>query len=356
MRPLAFFALAACASPPSPYKDAPPRSATSKAVHEPTSASPPHAIALPGATGPVMLDYLAYDPKQDRVWIPAGGTGRVDVIDAKTEKITAIEGFPTKEVERRGKKHVTGPSAATVGDGVVYIGSRADSSVCAVDAASLEKRDCVTLDSGPDGLQYIADTHEVWVTTPRDKSIRILDVATPGHPTAKDKITFEGEPEGFAVDNAHHVFYTNLEDKDETLAIDTKSHTITAHWQPKCGEDGPKGLALDLVANHLVVVCSDHLVTLDSAHGGAELATLPVGKGLDAIDLAPARHLVAAAAGGAGHIAFVELGADGKLSQVASVPTAKGARNAVVSSTGTAFVAVGPSGSILVVPAPPAEK
>src|SRR5258706_8219264 len=190
MRRIYFFALAACASPPVEHT---PRSAT-LATETRTAATPTHAIALPGATGALFLDYLAYDPAHDRVWIPASGTGRVDVIDAKTEQVTPIEGFATKEVERRGKKMTTGPTAATVGDGVVYIGNRGDASVCAVDAASLAKRDCVTLDSSPDGMQYVASTKEVWVTTPRDKSIRILDVSTPSHPTAKDKIAFEGEP------------------------------------------------------------------------------------------------------------------------------------------------------------------
>jgi hypothetical protein len=311
-----------------------------------------HAIALPGANGPVFLDYLAYDPAHDRVWIPASGTGRVDVIDAKTEQLTAIEGFPTKEHERRGKKMMTGPTAAAIGDGVVYIGNRADQSVCAVDAATLEKRDCATLDASPDGLQYVAATKELWVTTPHDKSIRILDASTPGHPTAKDKIAFEGEPEGFAVDNERGVFYTNLEDKDETLAIDLKTRAIAKHWQPKCGEDGPKGLALDTAANHLIVVCPDHIETLDPAHDGATISTLQVGKGLDAIDLLPARHLVVAAAAGAAKVTFATLETDGKLVETLGVPTTKGARNAVVSTNGTAFVAVGPSGSILVVPPP----
>ncbi len=287
------------------------------------------------------------------MWIPASGSGRVDVIDAKTEQVTPIEGFATKEVERHGKKMSTGPTAATVGDGVVYIGNRGDASVCAVDAASLAKRDCVTLDSSPDGMQYVASTKEVWVTTPRDKSIRILDVSTPSHPTAKDKIAFEGEPEGFAIDNDRGVFYTNLEDKDETLAIDVKTHAIAKHWQPKCGEDGPKGLALDAAANHLVVVCPDHVETLDAGHDGAVVGTLQVGKGLDAIDLGG--HVVAAAAGGAGKIVFATLEPDGKLTEVATVTTTKGARNAVLSANGTAFVAVGPSASILVVPRPAAH-
>ena len=314
-----------------------------------------HAIALPDAIGGVNLDYIAYDPAHDRVWIPAGGTGKVDVIDAKTEKLTPIDGFPTKEHERKGRKFVAGPSAAAVGDGVVYIGNRADQTVCAIDAATLEKRECLALDSSPDGMQYVAATKELWVTTPRDKSIRTLDVSTPGKPIAKDKIVFEGEPEGFAVDNARGVFYTNLEDKDETLAIDVKSHAIAKHWQPKCGEDGPKGLALDSATNHLIVVCPDHIETLDAGHDGQQLSSLEVGKGLDAIDIAPARHLVIAAAAGAAKITFATLDADGKLSETLGVPTTKGARNAVVSASGTAFVAVGPAGSILVVPAPEAR-
>ncbi len=314
-------------------------------------AKPSHAIALPGATGAVFLDYLAYEPARDRVWVPAGGTGRVDVIDAKTEQLTPIDGFPTKEVERRGQKRLVGPSSATVGDGVVYVGNRGDSSVCAIDAATLAKQECVTLDASPDGLQYVAATKEVWVTTPRDKSIRILDASTPAQPVAKATIKLDGEPEGFAVDDQHGVFFTNLEDKDETLAIDVKTHEVTKRWPAKCGEDGPKGLAFDAAANHLLVVCPDHLEALDASTGSV-LGTLQVGGGLDAIDYAPARHVVVAAAGGAARVVFASLAPDGKLTELASAPTVKGARNAVAGASGNAFVADGRAGAILVVPAP----
>jgi hypothetical protein len=307
-----------------------------------------HAIVLPGATGGVALDYIAYDAAHDRVWVPAGGTGRVDVIDAKTEQLTPIEGFPTKEVTRRGQKRTVGPSSATVGDGVVYVGNRGDSSVCAIDAGSLAKGECVTLDSSPDGLQYVASTKEVWVTTPRDKSIRILDT---GHLAEKAKITLDGEPEGFAVDDARGRFFTNLEDKDATLVIDLKTHEVAKRFAPKCGEDGPKGLAF-AAPDHLLVVCPDHVETLDVEHDGAVLGTLQVGGGLDAIDFAASRHVVVAAAGGVARIVFATLGADGKLTELASAPTVKGARNAVASANGTAFVADGRAGSILVVPAP----
>ncbi|HEY4243609.1 MAG TPA: PQQ-binding-like beta-propeller repeat protein [Kofleriaceae bacterium] len=301
-------------------------------------------LALPNApAGGVFLDYSVYEPAHDRVWVPAGGTGGVAVIDAKTRAITMIGGFPTKTVERNGKTRLVGPSSATVGDGVVYIGNRGDSSICAFDAATLAKRTCAILSGSPDGIQYVASTHEVWVTTPRDQALLVLDAQTLAE---KAKIATPGEPEGFAVDEAHHRFFTNLEDKDKTLAIDLASHAIVETWDPKCGEDGPKGLVFD--GARLVVVCPDHLETLDPAHDGALGPALPIGPGLDAIDYRPERHELVAAAGGAATLVFVTLGPDGSLTARRTVSTAKGARNAVLAADGTAFVADGPAGAVLV--------
>jgi hypothetical protein len=123
-----------------------------------TPVVPPPAaattLALPGAPpGGVFLDYLGYDTANHRVWVPAGGTGKVDIIDTTTRVMTSIDGFPTKEMERNGQKRMVGPSSVTFGDGVAYVGNRGDSSICAFDRASLAKQGCVTLDAMPDGLQ-----------------------------------------------------------------------------------------------------------------------------------------------------------------------------------------------------------
>jgi DNA-binding beta-propeller fold protein YncE len=338
-------ATAVAPAPPAQPPPAPPAS-------EPPAPLAPgvKAIALPGAEAGVFLDYLAYDAAHHRVWVPASGTGRVDVIDTKTGALTPIEGWATKEFERRGQKRTMGPTAASVGDGVVYVGNRGDSSVCAVDAKTLAKRGCVTLDSSPDGLQYVAATHEVWVTTPRSKQIRILDVKKPGEPKEVGKIEFEGEPEGFAIDNKRKVFFTNLEDKDKTLVVDVAKRAVTKTWDSKCGEDGPKGLVFDDKANHLLVVCPSSLEVLDVAKDGAQLSTLDVGDGLDAVDWVASKRLVFAAAGRASKMVVASLPVNGKLAEVSTVPTSKGARNAVASADGTAFVADGPAGRILMVP------
>ena len=68
------------------------------------------SIPLPGApsTG-VAMDFIAYDQAHARVWVPAGNTGSVDVIDTASGKVTRIEGFPTAEVAK-----ILGSSEATV--------------------------------------------------------------------------------------------------------------------------------------------------------------------------------------------------------------------------------------------------
>ena len=309
-----------------------------------------HTITLPGASSSgVSLDYLAYDRAHHRVWVPAGETGAVAVGDVADDHLAIVPGFATAEIERHGTKRIVGPSSATVGDGVVYVGNRGDSSVCAIDAESLRVGACVTLASMPDGLAYVSSTHEMWATTPRDKSITILDATTAHALTVKATITLDGAPEGFAVDDTRGVFYTNLEDKDRTLTIDLTTRQVTRTWVPGCGQAGPRGLAIDRGLNVLVVACTDHLVVLDAGHQGARLSTMDVGDGLDNIDVLESRHDVYAAAARAVTLTIAHLDAQGGLSPRAIAPTRLGARNAVTTEDGVAYLTDAAEGKILVV-------
>jgi len=305
-------------------------------------------IALPGApAGGVFMDFIVYDRSRHRVWVPAGNTGSVDVIDAATAKVTRIEGFPTKEVERNGNKRTVGPSSASVGDGVVYVGDRADASICAIDAASMKKGACLALDSSPDAVAWVAATKEVWVTTPRDKSIRVLDATRPGTLTAKARISLPGEPECYAVDDSRGLFFTNLEDVDKTVAIDLKTRSVSSIWKPACGEDGPKGLALDQAADVLFVACPDHVVALDAANGGRKLTSIDVGPGIDTIDYDESRHELFAAAGKAATLAIAKFAPPSTLTVFLTVLTAAGARNAVAGDDGVAWLTNSREGKIL---------
>src|SRR5881409_105768 len=160
--------------------------------HKITSDYEVTPIALPGASGVVALDYFAYDRSTGKLWVPASNTGNVDVIDEKSDAVSQVTGFKTGEVELRGRKITLGPTAVSVGDGVVYIGNRADSTLCIIDAHSLERGGCLQVAppsagpaAAPDGVVYIAATRELWITTgapplgipSADKSIQVFDAS-----------------------------------------------------------------------------------------------------------------------------------------------------------------------------------
>jgi DNA-binding beta-propeller fold protein YncE len=316
----------------------------------PAAALAVRPIALPGApeTG-VVMDYIAYDRGHHRVWVPAGNTGSVDVIDTASGTVTRVEGFPTTEIERNGTKRPVGPSSATVGDGVVFVGNRADNTVCALGADTLKKGACVTLDAMPDGIAYVPFTREVWVTLPRVNALAVIDASKPAALAVKTKIDMPGQPEGFAVDDRRGLFYTNLEDKDRTLTVDVKDKKITRTWEPGCGKEGPRGLAVDRARNLLLVACTDRVRVLDASHDGKLLSTLEVGAGIDDVSYVESRQELFAAAGRAARITIAKLGSDGTLTALASAETAPGARNAVATEDGVAYLTDARRGKILVI-------
>jgi len=231
-------------------------------------------LPLPGANGLVMLDYFAYEHTSRRLWVPAGNTGSVDVIDTTTDKIERVEGFSVAQVELRGKLRSVGPSSVAIGDGVVYIGSRADSQICVIDARTLKRGECIEfappsagMAAAPDGLIYIAATRELWATSgappigipAADRSIKILSASRRANLTPAGKIPLPGSAEGYAVDNVHGRFYTNLEETGQTVAIDVRKHTVVSTWH-SCND--PSGVDVDSKRGFVFVACSDHVIVL----------------------------------------------------------------------------------------------
>src|SRR5213075_1181886 len=197
-------------------------------------------INLPGATGAVALDYFAHDRATGKLWVPASNTGSVDVIDEKTDAVSQITGFPTGEIERRGKKITVGPTAASIGNGVVYIGNRGNATLCVIDAKTFTRGECVpsSPDRGvtPDGVLYVAATREVWITTrptlgadpAAAKSLQVFDASDPQRLKWKSKIPLDNLAEGYAADNDRGLFYTNIEDAGVTVAVAVRSRDIVA--------------------------------------------------------------------------------------------------------------------------------
>jgi len=294
-------------------------------------------LALPDhGKGNITMDYIAYDSKTGYVWVPAINIGTVFVVDTSNDNVREIPDFATNEVDVGGRKRTQGPSGVSVGDGVVYIGDRADSSVCAVDEKTLARKTCGHIDSTPDGVVYVAPTKEVWVTAPRDNSVRILDSQSL---TQKEKLTFEGRPEGYAVDAKRSRLYMNYEDKDVTTAIDLKSRKTVAKWPSACGEDGPHGISVDQDGGFLFVACSTRAEVLDAGHNGEKLSSIDTGDGVDDLNYSPVTHMLYVGAARDARLTVAQVDAAGKLTVVALVPTHQGARNGVATKGGTVYLA-----------------
>jgi len=155
----------------------------------------------------------------------------------------------------------------------------------------------------------------------------------------KEKLTFEGRPEGYAVDAKRGRLYMNYEDKDLTTAIDLKTHKTVAKWQSSCGEDGPHGLSVDQDAGYLFVACSTRAEVLDAGHNGEKLSSIDTGDGVDDLNYSPSTHMLYVGAAKDARLTVARVDATGKLSQVAVVPTHEGARNGVVTKDGTVYLA-----------------
>jgi DNA-binding beta-propeller fold protein YncE len=286
------------------------------------------------------MDYLAAAGTQ--VWVPAGNTGKVFVLDEPGKPFREIDGFATK----KGRNdRLMGPSSVTLSTATAFVGNRGDSSICAFDRKSLEKKGCATVPGMPDGTFWVGATREVWVTTPREQSIQILDTHDGMKVTAAIKL--EGEPEGYAVDDGKGLVYTNLEDKDRTLVIDARARKVTATFQPGCGEAGPRGLALDTTRALLFVACTDGVVALDS-RTGARRGRIDTGKGVDNIDYLSGKGRLYVAAGQAAKLTIAEAGDDGSLREVGTAAIGKGSRVVVVAQDGTAYAADSQSGALWV--------
>jgi DNA-binding beta-propeller fold protein YncE len=301
------------------------------------------SIVLPGGP-PVGMDYLAFDAASGLLFVPASNTGKLDVIDTKTGGVKAVDGWPTA---RQGER-IAGITAAGVGGGYVYVGNRADSSVCAVEIASLTRRGCVVLPSMPDGVFYVGATHEVWVTTPRDNSLQILGLRDPATPVAAGAIKLDGQPEGYGVDERRGVVFTNLEDKDRTLVIDAHSRKVTSSWRPECGEKGPRGIAVDPEQMHVFVACAAEGLREFNSEGKI-LARLATGAGVDNIDWFASARLVYVASAQEGKLTIAKAAADGALSVVSTTKTVEGARSVLVDKAGKAYLPDSKGGRLIVV-------
>src|SRR6516165_657775 len=94
--------------------------------------SPPgDRVDLPGASPGIGFDDLRYSATLHRVLVPAGRSGRLDLIDPDRLTVSEIGGFSATADFSGG--HDDGPTSVDEGDGVLYVTDRTSRKIVVVE-------------------------------------------------------------------------------------------------------------------------------------------------------------------------------------------------------------------------------
>ncbi|MFT3843000.1 MAG: hypothetical protein QM723_38785 [Myxococcaceae bacterium] len=312
----------------------------------------PRMFPLPGANGELHVEALYFDEPGKRIWVPAGSTGNVDVIEIATGNVQPVTGFQVVEMEEQKGRPVFGPSSLARGNGVVFVGNRGSSEVCTIDPLTLIRGGCTRVPARPDGLAYIDTTRELWVINGDSHSITVFDAARPQDLVQTATLPLEGAPLGVAVDQERHLFYTTLRDKDRTLVIDAADKKVISSFDTGCGAGGTHGLVLDRERQFAIVACDAFVSVLDLPHGGKVVSHEPAGEDLAHLAYVETLHRLFAGSGKNAQLTEFAVTEDGKLVATRTIPTVHGGKVVVADSKGNAFVA-DPKGRIIEIESKP---
>jgi len=136
-------------------------------------------------------------------------------------------------------------------------------------------------------------------------------------------IPLGGKPEFPQADGDGHI-YVNIEDKGQLVAFDSKTLKVLHTWPlAPCKE--PSGLAIDVEHKRLFAGCHNEMMAMVDYSNGKVVATVPIGKGVDANRFDPATGLAFASCGD-GTITVAHEDSPDKLTVVQTITTQRGAR------------------------------
>lgn len=309
--------------------------------------SPQGTLPLPGGEAGLNLDDMIYSAALQRVIVPAGRTGDLDLIDPVSGQITVIPHVTPADSHAPGRGH--GTTSADYGLGYLFAGDRTDSELVVVNAKTDAVRDRVRLASTPDYVRYATSREEVWVTEPQAKQIEVFGVRPGTRPLLVKTATVAvaGGPESLVIDNPMGVAYTNLW-RDKTVVVDLQRHRIIDRWPNTC--EASRGLALGPRRGLLFVGCKEgKVVSMDVEHGGGVIAAAAASKGVDIIAYDDMRGRLYVPGSRLGMLTLFKVAPSGKLQALAKYRTAPGDHCVVSDDAGKAYVCDPDHGRLLVI-------
>jgi DNA-binding beta-propeller fold protein YncE len=271
--------------------------------------NPYHLLATIKVGGEGAWDYASVDAAARRLYVTHGA--KIVVIDIDKDAVVGeiadtpgVHGFAI---------------APELGLGFSSNGMENKSSI--VDLKTLQTKMKVDTGANPDAILYDPGQKEVYAFNGRGKSATVFEAESGKVITT---IPLPGKPEFAQVDVKAGRIYNNIEDKNEVIVIDTKTHTVVATWPIAPGE-GASGMAIDLV-NHRLFLGAENLMVMMDSTSGKVITTIPIGPGVDANTYDAATKLAFASCGGDGTVTIAHEDSSDKLTVVQVLQTARGAR------------------------------
>ena len=225
-------------------------------------------IKLAGESG---WDFLTTDAEAKLLYITRG------------DHVTVFHTGTGKEVgEIGGTKGVHGVALAKeLKRG--FVSSGAADAVTIFDLDTFKNLGTVATGKNPDAIVYQPVGRLVLAFNAVGKSVTVIDAQKGG---VTGTLDLGGKPEFAVADPSGRVF-VNIEDKSLLIAIDPLKPAKVAEW-PIIGCEEPTGLALDAPHRRLFAGCHNEVLVVMDADSGKVVATLPIGKGVDAVAFDPA--------------------------------------------------------------------
>jgi DNA-binding beta-propeller fold protein YncE len=255
------------------------------------------------------FDYITVDSSARRVYVSHGT--EVKVLDADSGNLIGSVA---------GLKLVHGVAVANeFGRG--FISDGAQGKVTIFDLASFKVIGEAKADNDADCVVYDPVSKRVFVMNGDPNSSTVIDAKSG---TVVGTIQLAGAPE-FGVADGTGTVYVNLEDKNEVVAIDSRTLAVKSHW-PVAPAGGPTALAIDIKHRRLFSAGRNpQLLVVMNADDGRVIQSFPISAGVDAAAYEPETgRIFASTREGMIHI-FHEDSPD-KYSEVETVKTQVGAK------------------------------
>ena len=261
-------------------------------------------ITLGGEGG---WDYFEVDPATGHVFIPRGD--HIQVVDSGGKQVADI-----------GNAH--GTHAIVFAPELKSAFLSAEGSVDVLDMEKMEVVRGIKLPGkDPDAILYDASTKRVFTFNGGGtKDATAIDAGTG---KVVGSVPLGGKPEFAQTDGDGHI-YVNIEDKNQIVAFDSKTLKVLHTWPiAPCKE--PSGLAIDVEHKRLFAGCHNQLMAMVDYTNGNVVATVPIGKGVDANRFDPGTGLAFASCGD-GTITVAHEDSPDKYTVVQTITTQRGAR------------------------------